>query len=283
MLERLRIHPRSWAPRFRWASGAVAFTIREPADGLDRARIRARRLLARGRPRTKTYESEPEWERRLHELLGATWQFGVVWPCPMMGEFDEVWLEIAGLVDAQGLALGRGTYGGWDDADRGLARAVWCLIAHLRPNKVVETGVARGITSRVILERLERNGSGHLWSVDLPSLDKSLHGQVGAAVPASLRPRWTYVRGTSRQRLPGLLAELGEIDMFVHDSSHTERNVRFELDRAWAAMSKGAIVADDVNQSPAFDAFRRARPGAPTVVARADDGKAQFAIALKRG
>jgi hypothetical protein len=262
-------------PRLRWAAGAVAFTIREPADGFDRVLVRARRLTGVG-PRTQAYEAEPEWERRLHE------QLGLVWPCPMTSEFEGLWPEIVSLIRAQGLSIGRGTYGGWDDADPGLARAVWCLTAHLRPNKVVETGVARGITSRVILERLERNGAGHLWSIDLPALDTRLHGQVGAAVPASLRPQWTYVRGTSRRRLPRLLAELGTIDLFVHDSSHTERNVRFELERAWAAIGTGAIVADDVNQSSAFDSFRRARPGAPALVARADDGRTQFAIKLKR-
>jgi hypothetical protein len=43
---------------------------------------------------------------------------------------------------------------------------------HLRPDTVVETGVAHGVTSRVIREGLERNRSGHLWSVDLPAVDR---------------------------------------------------------------------------------------------------------------
>ena len=38
--------------------------------------------------------------------------------------------------------------------------------------KVVETGVAHGVTSRFILEALERNGRGFLWSIDLPPLEK---------------------------------------------------------------------------------------------------------------
>src|SRR2546430_985154 len=186
-------------PRLRWATGAFAFTIREPADGFDRVLVRARRLLTGARPRTQAYEADPEWERRLHERLG------LAWPCLIMAEFGDLWSEIGNLLHAQGLSVGRGTYGGWDDADSGLARAVWCLTAHLRPNKVVETGVARGITSRVILEGLERNAAGHLWSIDLPAMDTTLHGQIGAAVPQNLRPRWTYMRGTSRQRLPSVL------------------------------------------------------------------------------
>ena len=59
---------------------------------------------------------------------------------------------------------------GGDDGDRAQAEAIWCLVAHLRPATVVETGVAHGLTSRVILEGLHRNGNGHLWSVDLPAV-----------------------------------------------------------------------------------------------------------------
>ena len=75
------------------------------------------------------------------------------------------------------------------------------------------------------------------------------------AVPESLRSRWTYIEGTSGRRLPKLLSAIGPIDLFVHDSSHTERNVLFELTRPWRALERGAIVADDVQQSSAFDKF----------------------------
>src|SRR5438445_389091 len=76
----------------------------------------------------------------------------------------------------------------------------------------------------------------------------------------SLRRRWTYVNGTSRRRLTSLLEETGEIELFVHDSSHTERNLRFELERAWAAMRSGAVVADDIERNAAFGSFCRRLP-----------------------
>lgn len=60
-----------------------------------------------------------------------------------------------------------------------------------------------------------------------------------------MRARWTYISGTSRRRLPGLLSQSWPIDLFVHDSSHTERDMLFELERAWPAIGRGAIVADD--------------------------------------
>jgi hypothetical protein len=45
--------------------------------------------------------------------------------------------------------------------------------------------------------------------------------------------RWTYIAGTSRRRLPALLSRLGWIDLFIHDSMHSNRNVVFELECAW--------------------------------------------------
>jgi hypothetical protein len=77
----------------------------------------------------------------------------------------------------------------------------------------------RGVTSRTVLEALERNGHGHLWSIDLPPpLAPALLRQTGIAVPGRLRAGWTYVRGSSRRRLPSLVTELEAIDVFIHDS-----------------------------------------------------------------
>ena len=57
-------------------------------------------------------------------------------------------------------------------------------------------------------------------------------------------------------RIPGLLSQLGTIDLFIQDSRHTERNVRFELDHAWAAVRPGgAIVVDDIDLNWGFRSF----------------------------
>jgi hypothetical protein len=149
----------------------------------------------------------------------------------------------------------------------------------LCPEKVVETGVARGITTRFLLEALERNGSGRLWSIDLPPLlDRKLRAQTAAAIPERCRGRWQYVEGSSRRRLPRLLADLGEIELFVHDSIHTGRNLRFELDRALAALgARGAVVSDDVHMNAAFQAYA----GRGTLVCPSDDGAGLFGIIVR--
>jgi hypothetical protein len=216
-----------------------------------------------------------EWRARLHEHLGCTW------PCPAESEFDALWAEIAADLERQRLRVGRGSYWGWDDGDRGFASAVWCLARHLPAVSVVETGVARGITSRVILEALRRNGAGHLSSIDLPPPDRSLHGEIGAAVPDTLRANWTLLRGTSRALLPSLLDGMGPIDLCVHDSSHTTRTVSFELNCVWPALGRGAVVVDDVERNEAFGAFIRLHADALAFTAPADDRHALFGVALK--
>jgi predicted O-methyltransferase YrrM len=262
--------------RLRWAIGAARLTLHEPTEGIDRIHERAHRALGHNRSTPPPYVADPRWQRTLHERLGAEW------PCPARGAFDALWNEITEDLSARGITLGRAAFGGWDDADPALARAVWCLTTHMRPEKVVETGVARGITSRVILDALARNDSGHLWSIDRPAPDPVLHSQIAIAVPDHLRTRWTFIKGTSRRWLPPLLKELGGIDLFVHDSSHTERNVSFELAEAWTALTDGAIVADDISLSTAFATFGRAHPESVRLVAHADDESALIGIALKR-
>ena len=228
---------------------------REPIEALIELEARLMERQEHHRPAC-LYEPQRGWERRLHELLGAPW------PCPVVSEFWALWPEVRARLDAKGLSIGRATFGCYNDGDPGLLRAVWCLARHLQPANVVETGVARGFTSRFILEALERNGAGRLWSIDRPPPTKpELHGQVGAAVLDHLHHRWSYIKGSSAQRLPGLLSRLGQIDLFIHDSRHTERNVRFELDRAWAVLRPGgALVVDDIDLNWGFRSFTHMHP-----------------------
>jgi predicted O-methyltransferase YrrM len=166
-------------------------------------------------------------------------------------EFWHLWPEVVRELEAKGIKAGPQSFsGGWNDGDAGFVRAIWCLTRHLRPEKVIETGVAHGVTSRFILEALSLNQSGHLWSIDRPPLDDTWHDQIGIAV-ANRHPRlWSYVRGSSRRQLPRLISQLKQIDLFVHDSLHSERNVSFELAKAWFALRRGgAIVVDDVDAS----------------------------------
>jgi predicted O-methyltransferase YrrM len=185
---------------------------------------------------------------------------------------------------ARGLQAGRGAFGGWDDGDVRLGRLAWYLTRQLRPEFVVETGVARGLTTRIILEAVERNGGGQLWSIDLPPLiAKELSTETAAAVPSSLRRRWTLLTGSSRRRLPELVRRLPRVDLFMHDSMHTTRNVNFELNCVWPSLRPGgAALLDDVERNRATGDFIRSHEDTEGMVCQAEDGKALIAVLLKR-
>ena len=224
------------------------------------------------------YDVEEEWGPAFHRMLGAPW------PCNELEDFSRVWADIGAILSTQGLRFGRGTYGGYSDADAGLGAATWCAVRHLRPAKVLETGVARGVTSRVILEAMSINGTGHLWSLDLPHpFHPELHKETAAAVPTACRDRWTYVRGSSRRRLACLVSTLTEIDMFVHDSLHTGRNIRFELRTVWPALQRGDLVLVDDVDNQAFRDFVREVGEPPSIVLRSADGPCLFGAIQKVG
>ncbi len=164
--------------------------------------------------------------------------------------------------EGRGLKVGPRSFYDWNDGDAGFVRAIWCLVRHLRPDIVVETGVAHGVTSRLILEALALNGNGNLWSIDLPPYNPHTRKKFEIAVDEErLRDRWAYISGTSRRRLPSLLAQLRRVDLFVHDSMYSRRNVNFELELAWKHLRPGGVIVwDDIDVNPAFKTFTDSRP-----------------------
>jgi len=226
----------------------------------------------------RQYQVDEAWEEHLHGMLGAAW------PCSLGKRADELVTDIGALLETQGLGFGRFTYGCFSDADRSLCRAVWCTVSHARPGIVVETGVAHGVSSRIILEALNQNDHGHLWSIDLPyPIDRRLHAQTGAAVTDACRPRWSYLEGSSSQRLPPLIAQVGHVDVFIHDSLHTAKNTLFEMEQAAMAMTPGGVMlVDDIRMHDGFAAFCRRHPEYEAIICPSADRIGMFGIAVKR-
>jgi Methyltransferase domain len=226
------------------------------------------------RPR---FQVDEAWDEHLHSLLGAAW------PCPQAQRLDELMADIGTLLRVRGWGFGRDTYAWYADADSSLCRAVWCVTLHIRPEVVIETGVAHGVTSRVVLEALRQNNLGHLWSIDLPfPFDRRLHAETGAAVTDACRPRWSYLEGSSRERLRPLIAEVGHVEMFIHDSLHTAKNTMFEMDQAASAMPIGGVMlVDDIDSHMGFAIFARRHPGYQTIICPSADRNGIFGIAVK--
>src|SRR5690349_5752806 len=98
----------------------------------------------------RPYEVDPEWETKLHDYFALP-------QCALAPEFRTLWDDVLGDMIRKGIKTGPMSYVDWNDGDPGMVRAVYCLVRHLNANKVVETGVAHGVTSRFVLEALARN------------------------------------------------------------------------------------------------------------------------------
>jgi predicted O-methyltransferase YrrM len=157
--------------------------------------------------------------------------------------------------------------------DSMLGQLVYGVARATRPDTIIETGVATGVTSAYLLAALEDNSHGDLHSVDLPPTDMIAAGHVGAAIPRDLRHRWTYHWGASRRLLPKLLNGRPGRLMFVHDSDHSYHNMAWEIRSVWQAMrTSGVIVCDDVHLNSAFVDTARALGGRPRLVRQAEKG-----------
>jgi hypothetical protein len=218
---------------------------RDPVELLDRMRGKweIRRQYNQDMP---VLTPTGDWPSELHALIDEPY------PCPTCEGFTQAWAATERALVDHGHIVGMGY-----DASFDLAWAVYAVTRHLQPRHVVETGVARGVTSRIILEALQENGNGgRLHSVDLPPMVEHWHDQSRIAVPPHLRSDWDYLRGSSRRVLPGLLRRLGTLQLFIHDSLHTYANMTREITAAWAHLEPGGLlICDDVECNCAFKKF----------------------------
>lgn len=258
------------------ALNAVRLAFTEPTTLLDRLRTGSELRKLGRRPRhSSRHDIDLSWEQSLHNLLGVSV------PCSVREEFVALWTQIKMAMRKDDERIGE-TF----DADAHLGLATWCAVRHLKPAVVIETGVARGITSWIILEALRRNDHGHLWSVDLPRVAWAF--DVGGDVPTDLRQRWTFLRGSSKRLLDRVIEDAPAVDLFIHDSLHTDENVRFELETVWPALVDGGLViVDDIDDRQAYGSgvaftdFVRLHPEAHAFVAPQDSKPGCFGV-MKR-
>ncbi len=145
----------------------------------------------------------------------------------------------------------------------------YAIVRALAPSVVVETGVANGISSSYLLLACERNATGHVYSIDIDNGEYLPPNKpTGWIVPDYLSSRWTLMLGEARETLPPLLARLGPVDLFIHDSRHTYEHMTFEFQQAYASLrSGGFLLSDDVDFNSAFDEFvAGVRPAASHVI-----------------
>ena len=137
------------------------------------------------------------------------------------------------------------------------APALYVICRLVKPDVVVETGVANGFSSSFILNALEINGRGDLYSIDLPNQPgQEIEEEVGWLIPDNLKHRWHLTIGSSQQELPLLLQNLKKVDIFFHDSDHSYDHMMMEFTAVWKYLQPGSyLLADDITDNDAFRDF----------------------------
>lgn len=145
---------------------------------------------------------------------------------------------------------------------------LYVLVRVLKPEIMIETGVANGKSSSLILCAMEHNQKGRLISIDLPNKPGKIlldggktntgNHNVGWLVPDYLKKRWDLLIGDSKEVLPKLLININKVDIFLHDSLHTYEHVQFELNTILPKLRrKSLILCDniDLGVGRAFNEF----------------------------
>lgn len=135
----------------------------------------------------------------------------------------------------------------------------YAAVRALAPDCVVETGVANGVSSSYLLLALQKNRRGSLHSIGLADPAFLPPGKdPGWLVPQWLRAPWQVHLGDAREVLPRLLAQLGRIGIFIHDSLHTYEHMMWEFEIAYPHLLAGGIlISDDALWNNSFRDFAR--------------------------
>jgi len=140
----------------------------------------------------------------------------------------------------------------------------YAAVRALRPECILETGIANGVSSSYLLLALQKNGCGHLHSIGLADPAFLPAGkQPGWLVPQWLRNSWQIHLGDAREILSPLLTRLQHVNVFIHDSLHTYDHMLWEFEAAYPYLNSGDLLCtDDALWNNAFNDFAR-KAGTP--------------------
>jgi len=103
------------------------------------------------------------------------------------------------------------------------AAVLYGLVRSLKPQLILETGTFEGYSTAEIARALQKNGTGHLVSVDIAD-------KTGFRVPDNLQQFVTFRRSMSSLAMTTVLAQQKvSVELFFHDSAHTYCNALEEF------------------------------------------------------
>jgi len=148
---------------------------------------------------------------------------------------------------------------------------LFIIVRAVKPNIMIETGSFDGLSTAFILLAMAKNNKGTLFTIDLrnPLLPKDIDAEPAWVVPDYLRDRLQLKKGKSSEHLESVIEQVGEVDMFYHDSWHTYVNLMFEYQTVWSALRPGGLLMSEYlpNLNDAFKDFTKDKVNKPIILA----------------
>lgn len=148
------------------------------------------------------------------------------------------------------------------DAGEELCIFLYSYIRQFKPKTIVETGVANGITTNVILAALKENA--RLANIGSDCCDTSVGGLISFDVDARCggvyqgNQSWTFyqLKGNLRKELVSRVSVIPSVDLWLHDSDHSIKWMDFEYALALTKLkqTKGLklLISDDIDSNDSF-------------------------------
>jgi predicted O-methyltransferase YrrM len=134
------------------------------------------------------------------------------------------------------------------NAELELFSLLYVLVKSKKPQLLVETGVANGVSTSAIMSALdEDNSSGSLNSFDV--LPETKEAYLG-------KGKWNFHLLDKKRTHKQLSVAVGNsplVDIWLHDSNHGYRWQKFEYLLALSRLKDdGVLISDDIDASPAW-------------------------------
>ena len=134
------------------------------------------------------------------------------------------------------------------NAELELFSLLYVLVKSKKPQLLVETGVANGVSTSAIMSALdEDNSSGSLNSFDV--LPETKEAYLG-------KGKWNFHlldKKHTHKKLSTAVRNSPLVDIWLHDSNHGYRWQKFEYLLALSRLKEGGVlISDDIDASPAW-------------------------------
>jgi len=131
---------------------------------------------------------------------------------------------------------------------------LYFLVRLLKPKVVIETGVAAGHSSTVILSAIKKNKSGILYSSDLPYFkEKNSENIIGFLVPTPLKSAWKLYCNGDLDNANHFLNEIKKADVIHYDSDKTFLGKKMFFEKIKKVICESTcILIDDVQDNNYF-------------------------------